>query len=100
MATKHHLILLVLTIANGNIKWEHRPNLTIKVPAIDGPRHPELHDTLQRGLFVEVLSAAIWNEPRQAWLCLMEADNLDQAEGMADHDMHLAAKVHHALHDT
>ena len=97
LATKNHLYFLLLVLEHGGIRCDHNSAITWKVPAIDGNKHAELHDTLKHGLFVEILSAKIWDEPVADIEKLMEADNQDQVSGLTDHEMHVVSKIHKAM---
>ena len=59
-----------------------------------------MHETLQNGLYVEVLSKDIWNEPLESLQKLVEADNQDQAGGLTDHEMHVIGEISQAMADT
>ena len=71
----------------------------MSAPPRQGNNHKELHETLAHGLYVEVLSASVWDEPEENLRALMEADNLDQQVCMADHEIHLIEKVQAAIQE-
>ena len=46
---------------------------------------------------MEVLRPEIWDESDEDLAALMEADNLDQQTCLADHEVHVVAKIYAAL---
>ena len=98
LATKNHLFLGLLALKSGAVKWDDNDKAVMAPPKQQGENHKELHETLQGGLFVEVLSADAWNETAEDLQALMEADNMDQATCMADHEVHLLDKTLTQMH--
>ena len=99
LLTKNHLFLGLLVLKAGNIRCDHNPDDIWTAPAV-GPdgRHQELHDTLNQGMWVQLLKKEIWKEQSTEDIKLiMEVDNQDQVTGLPDHEMHLFMKICNAM---
>ena len=56
-------------------------------------KHTELYDHLEHGIYVDLMAPSVWDEPEDSIRCLMEADNLDQAIALPDHELVLLRNV-------
>ena len=77
---------------------DHNKEIVWKLPVLDGRlNNRELHETIKRGMFVEIFDARIWCEPLWKIKMRMETDNQDQVGNMSDHEFHIGEQINSAL---
>ena len=95
LLTKNHLLLGLLVLKDGRIAKDHDQESLWTTPVKDGSqRHRELHEVLEKGLYVLLLDKSIWEcESLDDIKLIIDGDNLDQASCMADHEIHMFQRM-------
>ena len=88
--TKNHLVLGLRARKHGGKAYED--GTPLKIPARNASTE-ELLDTLDHGVFVEVIGWGAVEEDLEAVRYISLMDNLDQAKAMPEHEMELVARV-------
>ena len=93
--TKNHLLLALLILKDGRISKDHDQESFWTTPVKDrGHRNRELHEVLEKGMYVLLLDKSIWEcESLDDIKLIIDGDNLDHATCMADHEIHMFQRM-------